>query len=139
MSREIKFRVWNGEVMSETFHPWEMKSDACGGWMDSFGVGLWYEGCEAHNLKWMQFTGLKDKNGREIYEGDVIEISGGYEGSEVDPTKARVFFKDGAFQTDFHNALIRIALPGNWLVEVIGNIYENPELVQASSTPEGAA
>lgn len=77
-----------------------------------------------------QFTGLLDKNGREIYEGDIIKINSNYETEEPIESLGKVFFKDGYFMTDFHDASIRIALKGNWLVEVIGNIFENPELVK---------
>lgn len=70
-----------------------------------------------------QFTGLKDKSGKEIYEGDIIQ-----EGKRL----WQVGFKDGCFVgVDFKNAtwdeLINIGY-GN--IEVIGNIYENPELLE---------
>mgnify|MGYP001233689767 FL=1 len=75
----------------------------------------------------MQYTGLKDKNGKEIYEGDIIRESdgdGGYIYAKV------VYYKDGfmgkekGFEpeypiSDFKNE-----------TEVIGNIYENPELLE---------
>jgi uncharacterized phage protein (TIGR01671 family) len=72
-----------------------------------------------------QFTGLKDKNGVEIYEGDIVET--------VFPYKYAVKFFDGAF--------IRLQLPRMKYVStltkgwekdicVIGNIYDNPELLK---------
>lgn len=81
----------------------------------------------------MQYTGLKDKNGKEIYEGDVVEYDNG--------TKAKVIFHDGGFcgydgyATCSDEAYLRLSpeeTPFDGLefeVEVIGNIYQNPELL----------
>ena len=76
------------------------------------------------NIAIMQFTGLLDKNRKEIYEGDVVS---GYptwgqqrkKKSEVH----NVFFADGNFMCD------RYALSLVREIEIIGNIYENPELL----------
>ncbi|MDO4782817.1 MAG: YopX family protein [Capnocytophaga felis] len=65
-----------------------------------------------------QFTGLYDKNGKEIYEGDVISIFG---------KNHAVKFKDGMFTINDREMRRYIhSIP----LEVIGNVYENPELVK---------
>ena len=78
-----------------------------------------------------QHTGLKDKNGKEIFEGDILEIDGGGERTAICP----VFFRDGCF------VIRNIAPKGKYTelryyvdmsfcrCEIIGNIYENPELL----------
>lgn len=73
-----------------------------------------------------QFTGLLDKNGKEIYEGDVI-LQQGYSGKK--PMLVR--FEHGAFVTGEHSGSSTATRP--MLIqkrcEVLGNIYENPELI----------
>ena len=76
----------------------------------------------------MQFTGLKDKNGKEIYEGDILTYSGiTSNGNKIlrevnyNPEYAR--FQSGMYPL---NQSIELS-------EIIGNIYENPELLQTTS------
>ncbi len=69
----------------------------------------------------MQYTGLKDKNGKEIYEGDVL--SGRY----------IVEYKNDCFVVQEHTndwSSVHYVLHHNPEMEVIGNIYENPELLK---------
>lgn len=75
----------------------------------------------------MQFTGLIDKNGKEIYEGDIVA----YDGNCV----ARVEWERGGFLFKFVDG-IEHPSPNFWheptdepITEVIGNIYENPSLL----------
>lgn len=95
--REIKFRAWDKEKK-------EMFNDI---WIDGNFINM-------PEYIVMQFTGLKDKNGKEIYEGDIVK--------NID----RVFevtFKDGYFSI-IHNK------KGLLYCEVIGNKYENSELLK---------
>ena len=119
--REIKFRAWdkNTKIMIH----WDdlVKSRIS---FRNFRWALLSENSE--NFELMQYTGLKDKNGVEIYDGSIIRfVLGDYNIREY---VEEVVYSDGAFWC------------GNWLLfdakmnddnlEVLGNIYENPELLE---------
>ncbi|PIM93103.1 hypothetical protein CI111_02925 [Fusobacterium animalis] len=78
------------------------------------------------DLKIMQYTGLKDKNNKEIYEGDILS-----DGNDEKPYK--VIFENGSFRAEFEGDfeeysfdLIDVVAQG---CEIVGNIYENSELL----------
>ena len=87
-------------------------------------------------LKWMQkkdyilmqYTGLKDKNGKEIYEGDVV-IALFYE--EKEPFKYTIEWVNAGFRLckEPHSGY-PLDIHGLHDIEIIGNIYENPELLK---------
>lgn len=106
MKREIKFRVWLGTINKMTYsHTLDEISYIVSEWEDS-DIPL-------------QYTGIKDKNGVEIYEGDIYRLRDDPE--EVYPlTEGLLEF--GYF---FHDYIIH-----EDDIEVIGNVYENIELLQ---------
>ena len=79
----------------------------------------------------MQYTGLKDREGQEIYDGDIIE----YEVCGKDTSKGEVYFQEGAFWIGLENGSIRLLanLNRDWLT-VVGNKFENPELLTSTKS-----
>jgi len=132
--REIKFRVWhNGQGNMYWFDlAWGNKWYVGNGWLC---VVPWGEKRIHHpdnrivvdpdSVEIMQFTGLHDKNGKEIYEGDIVKDNwGGGIGAIQDMREVSRLLSDGflAGQENDDGSL--------YDAEVIGNIYENPELLE---------
>jgi uncharacterized phage protein (TIGR01671 family) len=143
MIRDIKFRAWDDEKKQ-----WLLGYEYSNlGGFSLFGecmlLGEWshilnayilnpeaYQHCEK-DLRVMQFTGLHDKNGKEIYEGDIIRCR------FIDSSDGHchdIYFHNGDFRirwTMFRLSELFDFMEDKESLEVIGNIYENPELLKS--------
>ena len=127
-SRVLKFRAWNGERMVLSSSVEEMM----------FSDGHYYDYLPAnYSPPIMQFTGLLDSEGTEIYEGDIIERS-------FPSIKNIRAVEWGRYADDEYVSTLECWMAGEWPVsdlggrfsvgehtnKVIGNIHENPELLE---------
>lgn len=124
--KTIKFRIWNG------------KDKFC---TNSFVKSNLYNILDTRPEYVQQFTGLLDKQGKEIYEGDIVKAT--LWGMTIVNFLATIEFKYGCFGIvcqDSNLASVRGDNKGKWKsfyqkddwsdIEIIGNIYENPELLK---------
>lgn len=124
MSRDIKFRAWD-ETNKRIVH-FEL------GDLDG---GLYLDDDKSFSVKEvMQFTGLKDRTGVEIYEGDIVNYGIGYKGANqrqqagvVVWESAGAYFRIKDSSSDTGNSWSAY-LDELWC-EVIGNVYENKDLL----------
>ena len=77
----------------------------------------------------IEYTGLKDKNGVEIYEGDILQT---YYGKEVDGRPFVAQYIGGAFVQQYPNGSKRNISAIEYTPAVIGNIHENPDLLNGN-------
>ena len=138
--REIKFRVFHKKIQS-----------CLPVWIIDFQfqmLQIWTEDTwiSFNNVELMQYTGLKDKNGEEIYEGDIIAVkmhSGKYENYKIvwinDWREVDKDNPNEIYCAEFVAINDKKGTHFNWIdsslwhdCEIIGNIYENPELMKVA-------
>lgn len=114
---KIKFRAWDKE--NKTMLTMSFTEDLI--WM-SGNVGNnsltvpFRHAFDKDKFELMQYTGLKDKNGKEIYENDIVSYMEDLSNPKVVEYGDGYFYPLAAFKTDS-------------AIEVIGNVYQNPELI----------
>lgn len=135
--RDIKIKFW--DVENKCMHHWienfeeiaivngKMKPVLNNSVSDNWN---WYK----RSYEPLQYTGLKDKNGKEIYEGDILKFF-----NDVDyiikPGYAKVVFEDGSFcckHYKYGTEYLANMDVVDMYITVAGNIYENPELLKGN-------
>ena len=118
--REIKFKVvWNGKVSNEAFTIGEFTEGIEMTFKDGGTLPFNDIDWSTDKVEYLQYTGIKDKNGNEIYDGYIISQKGSVRGA-VHYGRKETAFLVGTLD----NFLWTYPEP-----EVIGNVYENPELL----------
>ena len=127
-----KFRAWSKaeKIMSNV-----NKLDFYNGVIDV----LSFEAIEIEKVVLMQSTGLKDKNGKEIFEGDIVKITrflgrsdevGGFYEYDKEFIGIVKYLEDGCFGTRFLSGITPLMAIGSEFIKILGNIYEHPELLK---------
>ena len=134
--REIKFRAWDKKrnVMWEPIAFIRLLQYL---FFENFPNATAYQEIKHHfnDIVWLEYTGLKDSQGKEIYEGDVIQWAGleVQNGKQIYPLRKRAVgmtadaFRDSFIDDCFHTQNL---LEHGKNLEIIGNIYENPDLIK---------
>ena len=122
--REIKFRAWLKEekIMGEVLGIDILHKEI----FFSNEDANCYEHTDFKDIELMQYTGLKDKNNKEIYEGDIVKLRANHGIGVV-----KYYDEWGAFVIEYIKPR-PLAVLGNYYkenIEILGNIYENPELL----------
>ena len=130
MNTEVKrmrpeFRAWTEEGKAMYYGVYPFRDDALLLSYDEIA----FDEVPASDFILMQSTGLKDKNGKEIYEGDIVRFSLTDGFNYVANEDGVVTYKLGAFYVVNGLTEYLISDINTNKVEVIGNIYENPELL----------
>ena len=129
--RSLKFRAWDKKRKRMFAVTTLNASGAVSVFIDDDGLYL----LPAEQIELMQYTELKDKNGKEIYDGDIVEEDIDFNSKMTDGTfRYRVYWDeyllcwalDPIGKESIHDELWQTNLSRR----IIGNIYENPELLE---------
>ena len=112
MTREIKVKFWNGKKMSQSYELIDLLYEGVPSILANSNGELDTNPKKLEKIITLEWTGLKDKNGKDVYEGDFVYLAG-----------------YGNYQAVFPFIELYEAESEKDIGEIIGNIYSNPELL----------
>lgn len=129
--REIKYRMWNKKE-KKMYKVGVLDFDDEKAYIKNY-LSYTVSNYMFEDIELMQYTGLHDKNGKEIYEGDIVDVTRPciYE-------TGTIIFKNGCFFIKVKETLLALweCEPNNYELEVVGNIYENNDLLKGADNIE---
>jgi uncharacterized phage protein (TIGR01671 family) len=131
--REIKFRAWDKQfklmlIVDKLYLNQNLGITRCDLYNEE--TGLMGDGGDLKNLIFLQYTGLKDKSGKEIFEGDIIRNHGQNNQLSIVEGKPTIRTISGHGDCTYIAGVFYFGYYGDGKeIEVVGNIYENPELL----------
>lgn len=150
MQREIRFRAWDAQENKMNTNgcigagssgkliiiEWQAGLSACNAYGLSDGTNPTWDTPVTERFKLMQYTSVKNKNSTDIYEGDILKYkyeldANGEGGTNSHYEKFEIKFINGAFrvgEVPLHDFILELEPDEGY--EIIGNIYENPELLK---------
>ena len=127
MNREIKFRAWIKELNEirevEYINFWKKMISYPNKFCKEY-----YLNADFYEIELMQYTGLKDKNNKEVYEGDIVKLRANHGIGVI-----KYYDEWGAFVVEYIKPRPLTVLGMNYYkedIEILGNIYKNPELIK---------
>ncbi len=130
--REYKFRCWDTEN-KEMLKVQELDfEDTFYGGRLSIRTDKYNDYFDMEDMVLMQYTGLKDKNGKEIYEGDIVKFRFKEDREEFPDLIGYIEYQStfAAFRIMSNQGSFKIDITEIKFIEKIGNIYDNPELLE---------
>lgn len=126
MKRTIKFRVWSPTIKQFTTHPY-LSCDGLQLIWHHTGKQWSFTDIRFDTYVIQQFTGLLDKNGKEIYEGDIISYTPFNQEDYKNTTVSVPYLNNFHWFQELEEMLFE---KNKCDILVIGNIFENPELLK---------